>query len=113
MMEVTQSQVKDGVDNKAFHMQESNMPYNFGENSSPSTVCVENAENSLKEINSSPITTEALPRLENYRTSRRTAKRPSLGELHGQNDNTKVNNFHFLFLLMVAYRYLFNLIIVM
>ena len=36
------------------------------------------------------LTREALPRLENYRNSRRAAKRPSLGELHGGEDTVKV-----------------------
>ncbi|CAD6995861.1 unnamed protein product [Ceratitis capitata] len=30
------------------------------------------------------LTTEALPRLDNYRTSKRNMKRPSIGELHGE-----------------------------
>lgn len=37
------------------------------------------------------LTREALPRLENYRNSRRALKRPSLGELHGGEDGIKVN----------------------
>lgn len=37
------------------------------------------------------LTREVLPRLENYRTSRRALKRPSLGELHGGEDGIKVN----------------------
>lgn len=88
-MELPQLGVKDGVDNKAFDIQEHGTLDNFEETGASSTVSVENAENFLKEINS-PMTTEALPRLEYYRTSRRTAKRPSLGELHGQSENTKV-----------------------
>lgn len=36
------------------------------------------------------ITKEVLPRLENYRNSRRAVKRPSLGELHGTEDYIKV-----------------------
>lgn len=36
------------------------------------------------------LTREALPRLENYRNSRRFTKRPSLGELHGGEDSIKV-----------------------
>lgn len=35
------------------------------------------------------ITKEVLPRLENYRNSRRAVKRPSLGELHGTEDYIK------------------------
>lgn len=31
------------------------------------------------------LTREALPRMENYRNSKRALKRPSLGELHGDN----------------------------
>lgn len=43
------------------------------------------------------LTREALPRLENYRNSRRAAKRPSIGELHGGEDNhgVKVCNTQF------------------
>lgn len=36
------------------------------------------------------LTREALPRLENYRNSKRALKRPSLGELHEGNDFVKV-----------------------
>lgn len=39
------------------------------------------------------LTREALPRLENYRNSRRALKRPSLGELHGGEDGIKVFQF--------------------
>lgn len=42
------------------------------------------------------LTREALPRLENYRNSKRAAKRPSLGELHGGDDNIKKVSFFFL-----------------
>lgn len=38
------------------------------------------------------ITKEVLPRLENYRNSKRAVKRPSLGELHGTDEYTKVRN---------------------
>lgn len=37
------------------------------------------------------LTREALPRLENYRNSKRAVKRPSLGELHGGEDSVKVS----------------------
>jgi hypothetical protein len=36
----------------------------------------------ISEISS--LTSEALPRLDNYRISKRALKRPSLGELHGE-----------------------------
>lgn len=36
-------------------------------------------------------TREALPRLENYRNSKKAVKRPSLGELHGGDDGNKVS----------------------
>lgn len=39
------------------------------------------------------MTREALPRLENYRNSKRALKRPSLGELHGGDDGIKVRIF--------------------
>lgn len=35
------------------------------------------------------LTREALPRLENYRNSKRALKRPSLGELHGGEETIK------------------------
>ncbi|KAL3280368.1 hypothetical protein HHI36_017857 [Cryptolaemus montrouzieri] len=38
------------------------------------------------------MTREALPRLENYRNSRRAIKRPSLGELHGGDESVKDPN---------------------
>lgn len=39
------------------------------------------------------LTREALPRLENYRNSKRALKRPSLGELHGGEETIKVSKF--------------------
>lgn len=41
------------------------------------------------------LTREALPRLENYRNSKRALKRPSLGELHGGDECFKVRNYYF------------------
>lgn len=38
------------------------------------------------------LTREVLPRMENYRHSRRAAKRPSLGELHGGEEQLKVRS---------------------
>lgn len=90
-MAFANSDVKNGVDNKGFHMQEHDTVRTAGQHDF-SSVNVENVENSLNETNFLRMTTEAFPRLENYRNSRRTAKRPSLGELHGQNDDIKVSH---------------------
>ncbi|KAF5306750.1 hypothetical protein FQA39_LY01508 [Lamprigera yunnana] len=54
-----------------------------------STTCL--FENAVKRKRSlAQLTREALPRLENYRNSKRALKRPSLGELlHGKEENAK------------------------
>lgn len=39
------------------------------------------------------LTREALPRMENYRNSKRALKRPSLGELHGEMIAEEVSSF--------------------
>lgn len=51
---------------------------------------VENSIDKRRRKSIVQITKEVLPRLENYRNSRRAVKRPSLGELHGPDDYNKV-----------------------
>jgi solute carrier family 12 (sodium/potassium/chloride transporter), member 2 len=45
-------------------------------------------EDELRRLSFSQSTREALPRLDNYRVSKRALKRPSMGELHGDPDKT-------------------------
>ncbi|XP_017780455.1 PREDICTED: bumetanide-sensitive sodium-(potassium)-chloride cotransporter [Nicrophorus vespilloides] len=61
---------------------------------STSTTCLHPPTQSTPKRKKSLVqmTREALPRLENYRNSRRALKRPSLGELHGGEDNVKEAN---------------------
>lgn len=59
------------------------------------TVAIQNAQGNLgsetwlhdagwrRKRSLAQLTREALPRMENYRNSKRALKRPSLGELHG------------------------------
>lgn len=85
--------MQNGFENVAFQMQESannTSQDTLTELSGPRTsnhlydVHVPKRKKSLVQL-----TREALPRLENYRNSRRAAKRPSLGELHGGEDHVK------------------------
>lgn len=77
----------NGVDNVAFQLQEKgefpgylkNVNQNVSSNQGPKR------KKSLIQL-----TREALPRLENYRNSRKAVKRPSLGELHEGEEINKV-----------------------
>lgn len=51
-----------------------------------STTCLHDPQGKRRK-SLAQFTKEALPRLENYRISKRGLKRPSLGELHGGEDN--------------------------
>ncbi|XP_055901935.1 bumetanide-sensitive sodium-(potassium)-chloride cotransporter isoform X1 [Eupeodes corollae] len=44
----------------------------------------EHDESNSRKFSLAQLTREALPRLDNYRTSKRNLKRPSIGELHGE-----------------------------
>lgn len=50
-----------------------------------STTCLHDPQGKRRR-SLAQFTREALPRLENYRNSKRALKRPSLGELHGGED---------------------------
>ncbi|KAB0800350.1 hypothetical protein PPYR_06090 [Photinus pyralis] len=85
-----------GVDNNGMQLSENgcvrlNVPQDtVGELiNTTSTTCL--YENHVKRKRSlAQLTREALPRLENYRNSKRALKRPSLGELlHGREENAK------------------------
>ncbi|KAJ8946616.1 hypothetical protein NQ318_007219 [Aromia moschata] len=77
-----------GIDNAAFQLQENGDTGGYAKNRhssvSSSSLHVPKRKKSIVQL-----TREALPRLENYRNSRRAVKRPSLGELHGGDDNVK------------------------
>ncbi|KAK9703967.1 hypothetical protein QE152_g28993 [Popillia japonica] len=90
----------EGVDNGGLQLQENGgvLPVadtinNRNLLSTTSTTClyddppIQKRKRSLVQM-----TKEALPRLENYRNSRRALKRPSLGELHGGEDTNKEPN---------------------
>ncbi|XP_072384865.1 bumetanide-sensitive sodium-(potassium)-chloride cotransporter isoform X1 [Diabrotica undecimpunctata] len=77
-----------GIENTGFQLQESG---DHIKNGHP----VVNQNNSLqvpkRKKSLVQLTREALPRLENYRNSRKAVKRPSLGELH-EGEESKENN---------------------
>lgn len=84
----------EGVDNAGLQLHE-NLPVTNNSDTvgdllkTGSTACLH--EHPGKRRRSlAQLTREALPRLENYRNSRRALKRPSLGELHGGEDGIKV-----------------------
>lgn len=87
----------EGIDNAGLQLHE-NLPVTkngkgdtVGDlvNGGSSTCLYENPGKRRRSL--AQLTREALPRLENYRNSRRALKRPSLGELHGGEDGIKVN----------------------
>ncbi|CAG9836957.1 unnamed protein product [Diabrotica balteata] len=77
-----------GIENTGFQLQESGEHIKNGHP-------VVNQNNSLqvpkRKKSLVQLTREALPRLENYRNSRKAVKRPSLGELH-EGEESKENN---------------------
>ncbi|CAH0553671.1 unnamed protein product [Brassicogethes aeneus] len=81
---------KGGVDNSAFQLQENGVSKN--EDTVGDLVSNTNFHDAPKKERKKSLvqlTREALPRLENYRNSKRAVKRPSLGELHGGEDTIK------------------------
>lgn len=56
-----------------------------------STICLPDFANRRRR-SLAQMTREALPRLDFYRNSRRALRRPSLGELHGEEIQNKVTN---------------------
>lgn len=84
----------EGIDNSGLQLHE-NLSVTNNSNggelvNTASSVCLyENPGRRRRSL--AQLTREALPRLENYRNSRRALKRPSLGELHGGEDGIKVN----------------------
>lgn len=89
----------EGIDNCALQLHENLPATNNGNGNTVgnlantgSAACLYENQNPGKRRRSlAQLTREALPRLENYRNSRRALKRPSLGELHGGEDGIKVN----------------------
>lgn len=91
----------DGIDNPGLSLQECNGSGSGG--GGPATVLGLSTFNGgigggVMRLDSSPAkrkksivqqAIEALPRLENYRNSKRSKKRPSIGELHGGEDTIK------------------------
>ncbi|XP_066147289.1 bumetanide-sensitive sodium-(potassium)-chloride cotransporter isoform X2 [Euwallacea fornicatus] len=77
-----------GYENGGFQMQENGkFKHRFSSSDHPSKDYFMGDKRRKKSI--VQITKEVLPRLENYRNSRRAIKRPSLGELHGTEDSNK------------------------
>lgn len=72
----------NGIENLAFQMQEHKPEKtdsrHYMRNSTQFTGQMPKRKKSLMQL-----TKEALPRLENYRNSKKAVKRPSLGQLHG------------------------------
>lgn len=84
----------EGVDNCGLQLHE-NVPVSNNSNGdflkTGSSACLYENNPGRRRRSLAQLTREALPRLENYRNSRRALKRPSLGELHGGEDGIKVN----------------------
>ncbi|XP_076260652.1 sodium potassium chloride cotransporter isoform X1 [Rhynchophorus ferrugineus] len=78
-MENRSKMEKATYENPAFQMQESG---GIGNGTQKARFSIDFADKKRKK-SLVQITKEVLPRLENYRNSRRAVKRPSLGELHG------------------------------
>lgn len=87
-MEGLFNQVDNGIDNPAFQLQEQIQKAekedskHFTRNSHQSSG-QQNGQAPKRKKSLMQLTKEALPRLENYRNSRKAVKRPSLGQLHG------------------------------
>ncbi|XP_068910753.1 bumetanide-sensitive sodium-(potassium)-chloride cotransporter isoform X2 [Tenebrio molitor] len=85
-----------GIDNSAFQLHENGIAIKedtIGELKTTTPLgFYENHGHQKRKKSLVQLTREALPRLENYRNSRRAAKRPSLGELHGGEDVVKEPN---------------------
>ncbi|KAJ8965881.1 hypothetical protein NQ314_003861 [Rhamnusium bicolor] len=80
-----------GIDNTSFQWNENVENHGYSWNEHSSVVAPTNVPAAKRKKSLVQLTIEALPRLENYRNSRRAAKRPSLGELHGGEENIKVS----------------------
>lgn len=82
----------NGFENSAFQMSENTA----GEKTDRVPELLNNFDHNLvvprRKKSLVQLTREALPRLENYRNSRRAIKRPSLGELHGGDEGVKEHN---------------------
>lgn len=79
-----------GVDNEAFQMHQNNGHVNNKDVDFTSSVCLYETNLPKRKKSIVQYAREALPRLENYRNSKRAVKRPSLGELHGGEMKVKV-----------------------
>lgn len=79
---------KATYENPAFQMQESGG--GIGNGTQRTRISIDFADKKRKK-SLVQITKEVLPRLENYRNSRRAVKRPSLGELHGTEEYVNVS----------------------
>lgn len=85
--------MSEGIDNAGLQLHENyqskrDVVGDIINNSTSSTSLHENPGRRRRSL--VQLTREALPRLENYRNSKRALKRPSLGELHEGNDFVKV-----------------------
>lgn len=97
-MEGQYTQTDTGIENPAFQLQEQvqttekeesrHFTRNSHQSSGPQNGQIPKRKKSLMQL-----TKEALPRLENYRNSRKAVKRPSLGQLHGGEDVIAVSKF--------------------
>lgn len=88
-MEGQFNQIDNGIENPAFQLQEQVKklekaePRHFARHSHQDSG-QHNGQMPKRKKSLMQLTKEALPRLENYRNSRKAVKRPSLGQLHGE-----------------------------
>lgn len=100
-MEGQFNQVENGIENPAFQLQEQSQKTekedcrHYVRNSQQSSGA-HNGQVPKRKKSLMQLTKEALPRLENYRNSKKAVKRPSLGQLHGGEEVIPVSRAEFL-----------------
>lgn len=82
------AQTDNGIENPAFQLQEQSQKTAKEESkhymrNSQQNAYQHNGQVPKRKKSLMQLTKEALPRLENYRNSKKAVKRPSLGQLHG------------------------------
>lgn len=80
---------RGGIENTGFQLQENSESYLKNGAVLNQTTTLQVPPKRKKSL--VQLTKEALPRLENYRNSRKAVKRPSLGELHEGEESVKVS----------------------
>lgn len=78
-------QTEAGIENPAFQLQEQTQKTDLGDSKHfTRNSGHQNGQAPRRKKSLMQLTKEVLPRLENYRNSKKAIKRPSLGQLHGE-----------------------------